>query len=226
MRIMSVVTPASDFERVASNIVVWHGYDASVRAELYSTCLVTTGGAYLIDPIPLQPRALNAVVGSSRIAGVIVTNSNHHRAAVQFAQQTSVPIFAHKDAFTGRQSESLTTISDGDEISDGLNIMAIDGAPAGEIVIHYANDRGMLIVGDALINFEPHGFTCLPAKYCVNQKECAARSENFWITKPSVCFLRMARRFCRARTLTSASISQVHFTRIGPKQIRRRRKDQ
>jgi glyoxylase-like metal-dependent hydrolase (beta-lactamase superfamily II) len=29
----------------------------------------------------------------------------------------------------------------------------------------------LLNVGDALINFEPHGFTLLPAKYCSNQKQ-------------------------------------------------------
>jgi glyoxylase-like metal-dependent hydrolase (beta-lactamase superfamily II) len=27
-----------------------------------------------------------------------------------------------------------------------------------------------VIVGDALINFEPHGFDLLPPKYCTNQK--------------------------------------------------------
>jgi glyoxylase-like metal-dependent hydrolase (beta-lactamase superfamily II) len=32
-------------------------------------------------------------------------------------------------------------------------------------------DGGTVIVGDALINFEPYGFTFLPAKYCSNQKQ-------------------------------------------------------
>ena len=40
----------------------------------------------------------------------------------------------------------------------GVTAMAIDGGPAGEIALHYADDGGTLVVGDALINFEPYGF--------------------------------------------------------------------
>jgi glyoxylase-like metal-dependent hydrolase (beta-lactamase superfamily II) len=50
-------------------------------------------------------------------------------------------------------------------------VIRIEGAAAGEMVLHYAPDGGTLIVGDALINVEPYGFTFLPAKYCSNEKE-------------------------------------------------------
>src|SRR5438045_7469605 len=62
-------------------------------------------------------------------------------------------------------------VADGDEVCDGLFLSGIEGAAAGEIVLHYAPSGGTLIVGDALINFEPYGFTFLPAKYCSNGKE-------------------------------------------------------
>jgi glyoxylase-like metal-dependent hydrolase (beta-lactamase superfamily II) len=41
----------------------------------------------------------------------------------------------------------------------------------GEIALFHEPDGGTLIVGDALIHFEPYGFTFLPAKYCVDQKK-------------------------------------------------------
>ena len=47
--------------------------------------------------------------------------------------------------------------------------MTIDGAAPGEIALFWAG-AGTLIVGDALINFEPAGFALLPAKYCTNQR--------------------------------------------------------
>jgi hypothetical protein len=53
------VQPASDFDRIASNIAIWHGYDSGVKAELYSTCLGASGGTYFIDPIPLESEALS-----------------------------------------------------------------------------------------------------------------------------------------------------------------------
>ena len=50
-------------------------------------------------------------------------------------------------------------------------MIGIEGAAAGEMTLHYAPNSGTLIVGDALINLEPYGFTFLPAKYCSNEKE-------------------------------------------------------
>ena len=38
------------------------------------------------------------------------------------------------------------------------------------MALHYDDDGGTMVVGDALINFEPHGFALLPAKYCPNSK--------------------------------------------------------
>ena len=46
----------------------------------------------------------------------------------------------------------------------------IEGAPAGEIAVFDDADGGTMIMGDALINFEPYGFALLPAKYCSNAK--------------------------------------------------------
>ena len=163
--------PASDFDRIASNIAIWHDYDSAVKAELYSTCLATSGGTYSIDPIPLQSGALHELIGSNSIAGIIVTNSNHHRSSAKFAEKFSVPVFGRVEAFPNQPARELKRVADGDEICDGLRVIGIEGAGEGEIALHYAPDGGTLIVGDALINFEPYGFTFLPAKYCSNQKQ-------------------------------------------------------
>ncbi len=163
--------PACDFDRIASDIGIWHAYDSEVKAELYSTCLLNADATYLIDPIPLQKNALEELTGSAPFAGIVVTNSKHHRAATQFANQLSVAIFAHAHTFPSDQPSRLTTIADGEEICDRLRVIAIDGAAPGEIVLHYARNGGILIVGDALINIEPYSFAFLPAKYCCDQRE-------------------------------------------------------
>jgi hypothetical protein len=162
---------ASDFDRITSDIAIWHGYDPAVKAELYSTSLVSSDGSYLVDPILLQHGALDEMIGSAPVAGIIVTNSNHHRASAHFAEQFSVPIIARVDAFLDEQPGKLKQVVDGDEICDGLSVISIIGAAAGEMVLHYALNGGTLIIGDALINFEPYGFTFLPAKYCSNHKQ-------------------------------------------------------
>jgi glyoxylase-like metal-dependent hydrolase (beta-lactamase superfamily II) len=61
-------------------------------------------------------------------------------------------------------------LQDKEEIEPGLRAVAIEGAPAGEIALYYEADGGTMVVGDALINFDPHGFGLLPAKYCRDYK--------------------------------------------------------
>jgi glyoxylase-like metal-dependent hydrolase (beta-lactamase superfamily II) len=165
------VRPVSDFDRIASNIAIWHDYDPGVKAELYSTSLSTSEGMYLIDPIPLEKEALDELVGSDRLAGIVVTNSNHCRASARFVEKFAVPVFACCELFPDKTAQQFRSVADGDEICNGLRVIGIEGAAAGEMILHYASNSGTLIVGDALINFEPHGFTFLPAKYCSNEKE-------------------------------------------------------
>ena len=168
---VSAVRPVTDFEQIAPHLALWHGYDPAVKADLYSTCVLTPRGAYLVDPIPLQSEALDEVLGSHRVSGVIVTNSNHYRASAKFAEQFSAPVFARAETFPDKTSGEFRRIADSDEICDGLRVIGIEGAASGEIVLHYVPDGGTLVVGDALINFEPYGFTFLPGKYCLNEKE-------------------------------------------------------
>ena len=167
----SFVQEAPDFDSITSRLAIWHTYDAAVKAELYSTCLTTVAGIYLIDPIPLQKRALDSLISSSRVTGIVVTNSNHRRAAAQFAQQFQACIFAHRQTFRDDEPSQLTTTVDGDEISNGLRVIGIARAAPGKIALHYSDNGGTLIVGDALVNFEPFGFSFLPPKYCSDEKQ-------------------------------------------------------
>jgi glyoxylase-like metal-dependent hydrolase (beta-lactamase superfamily II) len=163
--------PTSDFDRITLNIAIWHAYDSAVKSKLYSTCVTTPDSSYLIDPIPLRSEALGELIGSSRVAAIIVTNSNHHRDSAEFGRQFWVPVFAHGETFSDKPPCAFRKVADGDEICSGLRAIRIQGAAQGEIAAHYAPDGGTLIMGDALINFEPYGFTFLPAKYCSNQKQ-------------------------------------------------------
>src|SRR6266705_1301679 len=105
------VRPVSDFDRIASNVAIWHDYDRGVKAELYSTSLTTAEGMYLIDPIPLQSDMLGKLIGACPVAGVIVTNSNHYRASHQFAEQFSAPIFGWCEAFPDKAAQQFRSVA-------------------------------------------------------------------------------------------------------------------
>ena len=143
---------AAELEPVAPGIWIWRFYDPAVKADLFSTAIETSHGIYLVDPIPLAPDATSELRERGTIAGILVTNHNHVRAADDFARRFQVEVY------------------DCGRIARGLDAISIEGAPPGEIAIHSEAEGGTLIMGDALINFEPYGFAFLPAKYCSNAR--------------------------------------------------------
>jgi hypothetical protein len=160
---------ASEIEPVCSGISMWRYYDRSVKSDLFSTALGTPSGIYLIDPIPLAPEALADLAGQAKIAGIIVTNENHERAAAQFSGKFAVPIYLSAALIGATRLPSATPVQDKGFLT-ALGAVEVEGGPAGEIAIHSAVGGGTMVVGDALINFEPYGFALLPAKYCSNFK--------------------------------------------------------
>ncbi len=156
----------SAFDRLSPTLSIWHRYDPKVKADLFSTALETADGVYLIDPIADLPDALNG----EAVIGIIVTNDNHARATADFAARLAVPIYARAEARDGLENCDVVRLNDGQQIGPGLVAIALAGAPPGEVALHHNADGGTLIVGDALINMESHGFTFLPAKYCANAK--------------------------------------------------------
>lgn len=145
---------APEIEPVAPGLLLWRVYDPAVKAELYSTAITAAGATYLVDPVPLMSNPLTQLRSHNTIRGIVVTNDNHRRAAAEFADKFKAPIYSG-------ESQSFPP---------ELTAVQIEGAVAGEIAIHAEAAGGVVIMGDALINFEPYGFTFLPAKYCSNVK--------------------------------------------------------
>jgi hypothetical protein len=143
---------AAELEPVAPGIWIWGFYDPAVRADLFSTAIETSHGIYLVDPVPLALDATSELEERGIIAGIVLTNENHGRAAEDFARRFQVEVYNCAS------------------VGPGLDAIPIEGGPTGEIAIHSNAEGGTLIMGDALINFEPDGFALLPAKYCSNAK--------------------------------------------------------
>ena len=157
---------AQEIDQVTPGIFLWQVYDPAVKADLFSTALETPSGTYLVDPVELEAEARHTLEERPKIAGVIVTNENHDRAARLFADRFSVPIYLHAGLAKALAHPRTIELQDRESIEPQLTAIAIPGAPAGEIALYHDADGGTLILGDALINFEPHGFGLLPAKYC------------------------------------------------------------
>jgi Metallo-beta-lactamase superfamily len=159
---------AQEVDEVSPGIFVWQAYDNKIRADLFSTALTTHAGTYLVDPIPLGSDGLLSLRARGKAAGIFVTNANHARAAAEFARTFSIPILVHDELRGSPDFPNATGVQDGEMLSQGLTAVTIDGGPAGEMALHHRDNGGTMVLGDALINFEPKGFGLLPPKYCLD----------------------------------------------------------
>ena len=161
---------ALELDHAYPGLSLWQAYDPKSKADLVSTALETSTGTYLVDPIPLSEAALSSLRSLGTPVGIFITNGNHLRGAAEFARSFSVPILAHESLRGSPDLPEANWLHDGQLIAEGLTAIAINGAPLGEIAIHYNANGGSMIFGDALIHFEPYGFSFLPDKYCENSK--------------------------------------------------------
>jgi glyoxylase-like metal-dependent hydrolase (beta-lactamase superfamily II) len=165
------MSPAPDVDLVAPGVFIWQNYDPAVKADLFSTAIETEAGLFMVDPIELEEGALHFLTNGRKVAGIIVSNANHIRAAGQFARNFSVRIFAHPRLATTSEFGVDVALSENEGPAKDLRVIFIDGAAVGEIALHCQREEGTLVLGDALINFGSHGFDFLPAKYCSNTKQ-------------------------------------------------------
>lgn len=160
---------AKDFDVLNESLFLWQSYDPAVKADLYSTAIATSAGLFLVDPILLEPDAMGRLIASSVIGGIVVTNANHCRAASQLAEELGTTIFSHPMACSDCKFPRSRALRE--SLAVDLRAIEIEGAAPGEIALCHDRDGGTIIMGDALINFEPYGFTFLPAKYCSKPRE-------------------------------------------------------
>ena len=164
------MTAAHELQQVNSRLWLWQAYEPQVKSDLFSSALLDADGLTLIDPIPLTPSALTELTDKARIARILVTNSNHLRAAVDFSVDFGVPIFSDAQISEKIAGADSMLIDKSKPIASSITPLAIDGAAPGETAFHFEGDGGTIAFGDALLHLEPYGFALLPAKYCSDHK--------------------------------------------------------
>jgi glyoxylase-like metal-dependent hydrolase (beta-lactamase superfamily II) len=160
---------AEDLQALTSSLAIWQAYDPAAHVDLFSSAVTLGERLYLIDPVALAPAARLELEARGKLCGVFLTNANHLRAAEDFAEDGAMILCSAATASAHIAREPIA-IFPHDRIGDSIEAIAIEGAAEGELALFIREDGGTMIVGDALIHFEPNGFSFLPAKYCADQK--------------------------------------------------------
>ena len=160
---------ATELLDTAEGVWTWHGFDESIRTELFSTAVASADGLVIIDPIDAVPAVLSRLGKLGPVVAIVLTNGNHSRAASRFRERFSAPVFSHPEAVG-----ELTLPVDGmlrleRRVGGSLAVIELSGAGPGEVAL--LGENSWIHFGDAVINLEDTGLAVLPSKYCADARQ-------------------------------------------------------
>jgi hypothetical protein len=159
------VATATEFQIVAPGLFHWQAYEPAVKCDLSACALVTPDGLLFVDPTPLADPALEKIAAEASLLAILLTNGNHERAADEYRRRFKIPVCATAVAASEMSITVDRILVEGEMAPGGMKVVGVPSAGAGEVALI---GHGVACIGDALINLDGHGFTLLPAKYCVD----------------------------------------------------------
>jgi glyoxylase-like metal-dependent hydrolase (beta-lactamase superfamily II) len=144
-----------------ANLYTWSAFDAERNVDFNSIAWIRAEGNVLIDPLSLSVHDwshLNALGGA---AIIVITNSDHVRAAKEIAEKTGAQIF-------GPQAERETFpihcdrwLQNAEEVVSGLEVLELHGSKTpGELAL--VLDDVTLITGDLVRAHRANALMMLP----------------------------------------------------------------
>ncbi len=149
---------------IVSDILTWPWYSEPHGYNFNGHLVRDPGGNVCIDPVEPTKDDLAALVREG-VAWIVLTNRNHSRAANRVRASTGARTVIHADDADHARSQE-TELDDTLEVGTTigpLEIVDAAGKSPGEVALLW-RDRGILIVGDAIIGNPPGRCGLLPER--------------------------------------------------------------
>jgi glyoxylase-like metal-dependent hydrolase (beta-lactamase superfamily II) len=127
------------------DLYAWSTFDEARNVDFHGLCWARPQGSVLVDPLPMTPHDRAHVAGLGPVAVIVVTNSDHTRAAHALAAETGAAIVGPR----GEEGVFAADrwVGDGDEVVPGLTALALDGSKTpGELAL--VLEGATLVTGD------------------------------------------------------------------------------
>jgi glyoxylase-like metal-dependent hydrolase (beta-lactamase superfamily II) len=149
---------------IVSDIFTWPWFSEPHGYNFNGHLVRDPGGNVCIDPVEPSEDALAALVREG-VAWIVLTNRNHSRAANRVRASTGARTLIHADDADHARSQE-TEVDDALEVGASigpLEIVDASGKSPGEVALLW-RDRGILLVGDAIIGNPPGQCGLLPER--------------------------------------------------------------
>jgi glyoxylase-like metal-dependent hydrolase (beta-lactamase superfamily II) len=137
----------------------WSRFDEARNIDFHSVLWVRSGGNIAIDPLPLGEHDAAHLRELGGLSLIVVTNSDHVRAAAELAREHGARIAGPQAERAGFPVQCDIWLADGDEPTPGLRVLELEGSKTpGELALVLGGST--LITGD-LVRAHEGGRLCL-----------------------------------------------------------------
>jgi len=149
---------------IVSDILTWSWFSEPHGYNFNGHLIRDPGGNICVDPVEPTSDDLDAIVQQG-VTRIVLTNRNHSRAANRVRARTGARTVIHADDAEHARSQDTELdgeLTIGDRIGP-LEVVGAAGKSPGEVALFW-RDRGILIVGDAIIGNPPGRCGLLPER--------------------------------------------------------------
>lgn len=156
------------------DLFCWSAFDEARNVDFNGLFVRRATGNVVVDPMPLSAHDRAHIDALGGVAEVVLTNSDHVRAAQALKQETGARVWG-----PAAEREQLSHVCDrflvdGDEVVSGLVAFALEGSKTpGELAL--VLDGSVLITGDLIRSHQAGSLMKLPdAKLSDRNAACAS----------------------------------------------------
>ena len=155
-------------KEILPGIFTWHEFSEEKKLNFNGYLIVSTEGSVLIDPPEITEddfAELEILVNKnskSPLRAILLTNVHHERKCDEMRKKFGVPVLINEKDEAGLERKANKTFADGDTLPGGFRTFKFENQKSPGESAFFLKDRGIMILGDALIGNVPEKLNMLP----------------------------------------------------------------
>ncbi len=155
-------------KEILPEIYTWHEFSEEKQLNFNGYLLVSERESVLIDPPGMNEKdfsELESLAGKNSahpLKAILLTNVHHERACDSFRKKLGASVWINEKDSAGLEGTADETFADGDTLPCDLSTFKFENQKSPGESAFFLKERGVMIVGDALIGKIPGKLNMLP----------------------------------------------------------------
>ena len=155
-------------KEILPDIFTWHEFSVDKQLNFNGYLIISEGDSVLIDPPRMTEQdlaELESLAGKNSknpLQAILLTNVHHERECDGVRNKFDVPVLINEKDETGLIGKADKTFAEDDALPGGLMTFKLENQKSPGESAFFLKERGVMILGDALIGKVPGKFNMLP----------------------------------------------------------------